>query len=262
MSSILNLPTLVADPTAETETLDSFADVDVAEAAGPVREVRTLHEPPEIWDLVPEAPKRFNRSSALVVRLTSMKPLLLALIVIGGGGAVFGYINWGNWSGVISGVSSLLKEPGPKTSSSLRATVPEKPPAPSEDPRTDSREIAPTTQRTNVATTTIEPKPLIVENPAASVNPTAEQVATPALVPAKSSVTKTPRLSKTNSEPTVARAVSKQSQLSNETPAPSDDNGRANSTAAKHADERTQGPTSSAPAKATSTPKGKVIQWP
>src|SRR6185503_7592056 len=105
-----------------------------------------------------------------------------------------------------------------------------------------------------------EPKPPNAENPPASVIPTAEQVAA---LPAKSSITRTRRPSKTISEPALARAPGeRQSQLSSKPPASPDDEGRANSTAAKHADEKTQGPQLSAPAKATSTPKGKVIQWP
>ena len=39
----------------------------------PVSEIRTLKDPPEIWDLVHEVPKGFNARSAFVTRLKSMK---------------------------------------------------------------------------------------------------------------------------------------------------------------------------------------------
>ncbi|HKR13290.1 MAG TPA: ankyrin repeat domain-containing protein [Pyrinomonadaceae bacterium] len=53
-------------------------------------EVRTLSDPPEIWDLVHEAPQQFNAGSAFVTRIRSIKTgfLLCAtalLIVVGGG---------------------------------------------------------------------------------------------------------------------------------------------------------------------------------
>ncbi len=294
MSSIFHAPTLEADPTAQAETFDSFAVADayvvpakpahevrtlpeppeiwdlVPEAtegasAKPVREVRTLHEPPEIWDLVPEAPKRFNRSSALLVRLTSFNPLILALIVvIGGGAAVFGYMNWGNWSGIIRAASDLFEEPGGKTNSSLRATVPERRPTSSpssEQPRPAASPIVLSTKRTTVAVAATEPKYPVAETPAAVI-PTAEQVAAPAVVTAKASIAKPRRPSLTTSEPALARVPN------NERPHPStkraetsDDGQRASVTATRHAEEKTQSVPVNPP-KATATPKGKVIQWP
>jgi hypothetical protein len=44
-----------------------------APAPAPVPEVRTLKDPPEIWDLVHEVPRDFNAGSAFVTRLKSMK---------------------------------------------------------------------------------------------------------------------------------------------------------------------------------------------
>jgi ankyrin repeat protein len=50
--------------------------------------VRTLKDPPEIWDLVQETPEHFNPRSAFVTRLTSSKTslvlLMLAVILISG----------------------------------------------------------------------------------------------------------------------------------------------------------------------------------
>jgi hypothetical protein len=47
--------------------------------------IRTLKDPPEIWDLVHEAPRSFNATSAFVSRLTSKKttlPFLIAAVVV------------------------------------------------------------------------------------------------------------------------------------------------------------------------------------
>ena len=266
MSSILKAPTLDADPTAETETFESFA-VPNAEVAPPtpVRKVRTLHEPPEIWDLVPEAPKSFNRPAALFVRLTSINPLLLAvIIVLGGGGAVFGYMNWGNWSGLIRAASSFMDEPATKTSSSLRATATAKPPASSEQPRTDASRAVPNTKSTKLAVTPPEPKHPIAENAAALVVPTAEPVAAPAITSEKSQP-KPRRTNLTSAEPAQASLANKRpSRLSSKAVASSEEPRRASLAAAKSVEEKTQSqaqaPQATAPARAT--PKGKVIQWP
>ena len=270
MSSILKAPTLDADPTAETETFESFvvSDAELAPST-PVRKVRTLHEPPEIWDLVPEAPKGFNRPAALLVRLTSMNPLMLALVVVlGGGGAVFGYVNWGNWSGLVHAASSFMEEPANKTSSSLRATAPAKPQASSEQPRSDSSRAVPNTKSTKVAVTAPEPQHPIAENAAGLVVPTAEPVAAPALVSENSRV-KPRRPNLTGTDPALGSVPKRPSRSSSRSVAPSDEPRRGSFTAAKSVEEKTQSqplsapaPPSTAPARATATPKGKVIQWP
>jgi hypothetical protein len=66
--------------------------VSVAPApAPPVQvEVRTLKDPPEIWDLVHEAPRQFNAGSVFFTRIRSVKarvlvPAIVSLVVLGGG---------------------------------------------------------------------------------------------------------------------------------------------------------------------------------
>jgi hypothetical protein len=49
------------------------APVPVSAVPAPVSEIRTLKDPPEIWDLVHEVPRDFNAGSAFVTRLKSMK---------------------------------------------------------------------------------------------------------------------------------------------------------------------------------------------
>ncbi len=51
--------------------------------------VRTLHDPPEIWDLVQEAPRNFNARSAFMARMgwlnATLTTVLVLLVVVGGG---------------------------------------------------------------------------------------------------------------------------------------------------------------------------------
>jgi hypothetical protein len=59
-------------------------------AVAPV-EVKTLKEPPEIWDLVHEVPRSFNPRSAFMARITSMNRTIalgtcaVVLMIVGGG---------------------------------------------------------------------------------------------------------------------------------------------------------------------------------
>src|ERR1051325_6581958 len=54
-------------------------------------EVKTLKDPPEIWDLVHEVPRSFNPRSAFVARITSMNrtfalsACVVVLMIVGGG---------------------------------------------------------------------------------------------------------------------------------------------------------------------------------
>lgn len=54
-------------------------------------EVKTLTDPPEIWDLVHEVPRNFDPRTAFILRITSMKRTLLfgafvvVLLIVGGG---------------------------------------------------------------------------------------------------------------------------------------------------------------------------------
>lgn len=61
-------------------------------AAAPAPVIKTLKDPPEIWDLVHEVPRGFNARSAFVSRLKSMKTSLAfriaAVLVVSGAGVV------------------------------------------------------------------------------------------------------------------------------------------------------------------------------
>ncbi|MEP6636858.1 MAG: hypothetical protein ABJB97_09050 [Acidobacteriota bacterium] len=52
-------------------------------ASGKPRVVRTLKDPPEIWDLVHEIPGQFNPAENFVARLTSTRTNLILLLVLG-----------------------------------------------------------------------------------------------------------------------------------------------------------------------------------
>lgn len=65
--------------------------VAVAPMASAPMEVKTLKDPPEIWDLVHEEPRNFNPRSAFIARITSMKRTFAlgvcaaVLLIVGGG---------------------------------------------------------------------------------------------------------------------------------------------------------------------------------
>lgn len=102
-------------------------------AAVPVPVVRTLSEPPEIWDLVHEVPKGFDARSAFVSRIKSIKrPVAVAafaglLFAISCGVAAFVFRS--------SQASNLATELPPVQTA---VEVPVAPPAPVESPVTEA----------------------------------------------------------------------------------------------------------------------------
>jgi hypothetical protein len=66
-------PTFAPAPVPAQVVTFTPAPVSPAPAPAPVPDVRTLKDPPEIWDLVHEVPRDFNAGSAFVTRLKSMK---------------------------------------------------------------------------------------------------------------------------------------------------------------------------------------------
>jgi hypothetical protein len=190
--------------------------------------VHTLKDPPEIWDLVHEAPRNFNRWSAFVSRITSMKRtsalgLVVVLILLVGGLGAF-----------------VLK------SSRTRELVKETPTAP-----------------TNAATSVVnEPAPVPPPQQAVAENPPVEVVNDNhvAAVPNKARVPiRQPRStpSRVNEEPL-------QTAQSREAPpvaTPKIESPKPVQTPAKSSPVNPLSPNLIAPAKAA-PPKGKVIQWP
>jgi hypothetical protein len=101
--------------------------------------VRTLKDPPEIWDLVHEAPRNFNARSAFLTRIGSRKGAVVAaaalILVIGAGsaGAVFfkDKLRWPSPQAPAPKAAAATV-PGPvvkKTATQTDATVPTADPA-------------------------------------------------------------------------------------------------------------------------------------
>ena len=233
-------------PIAQNETSDGGGGPDVAVTSRNPK-VRTLHAPPEIWDLVHETRTEFDPRSAFVRRLTSVNPLLLAAIVlIIGGGAVFGFMKLRGWSRSAT-VASSVREVGSNTqASSSQVTLPNKTASPSNQQTTN------TPASIDIADSSVEKQ---------------ITVAAPAALPGKRVVTKPRRENPTPSiaagSATAANTEKKDKAQAPMTPDPKSDNRKsADPTVAKKESDKALSPRLIAPAKAGPTPKAKVIQWP
>jgi len=263
-------------PDAPSEPFDTLSDPDVAPTSRNPK-VRTLHDPPEIWDLVHETRTEFHPRSAFVTHLTSLNPLVLgAIALIIGGGAVFGFMKLRGRSESAPAASSMRAEnSNTKTASSSQVTGPNRTvsppnqqptntPASSEivgsrvDPGIVSNKIAsPAQQPANT------PASADIANTRVDPNIT---VAAPTLLSGKRVVAKPPRQnarrSGTTGSLTVAATVNKDKAQQSMTLGPKSDNEkRGDSTVAKKESDKAT-PQVAAPAKDNPSPKGKVIKWP
>lgn len=221
-----SLENRIEDPTPPAPSLPSVSRV-VETDPEPIV-VRTLKEPPEIWDLVHEAPRNYSASSAFIARMGSIKGafvIALALFVVIGAGA-------GAWF--------LLKErvslPSVAAPTATATTTAPAPPAPvitqPEATNNAPSETAPAPVVQNEVNTTVPRKPRSFAKARAvssDVNVNDSTATQPVAVPPP--VT----MPKPESKPTVDTAIK------NTTPPPN--------------------PQMISPPK-TSPPKGKVIQWP
>ena len=261
---------------AQDETFDALSDPDVAPTSRNP-ELRTLHEPPEIWDLVHETRTEFNPRSAFVTHLTSVNPIVLAAIaLIIGGGAVFWFMKPSSRSGSDPAAPSVRAEnSNTKTASSSQVTVPNRTVSPPNQPTTN-------TPSTDIAGSTV--KPGIVPNKIASPTnqPTANAlasagiagsrvepnitVAAPAALSAKRVVARPPRQnpksSGTTGSVTVAGTDNKDKAQNSMTLSPKSDNEKRPDPTAKKESAKAPTPQLIAPAKSSPSPKAKVIQWP
>jgi hypothetical protein len=113
-----------ADPFSQEETFDSFTDVEASSTYGDP-EVRKLHAPPNIWDVVHEARTEFKPRSALVGHLTSVNPLvILLMVIIAGELAVIGFMNRKTRSESAEPQSVRTEASNTTTAPSVPATVP------------------------------------------------------------------------------------------------------------------------------------------
>ena len=205
--------------------------------------VRTLHDPPEIWDLVHETRTEFHPRSAFVAHLTSVNPLVLAaiaLIIVGG--AVFGFMKIRGRSESAPAASSVrAEESNPKPASSAQVTVPNTTASPPNQQTTN------TPASTDITGSSVEPN---------------TTVAAPTAVSGKRFASKPSRQSPTSSgstgSVTVAGTVNNQQSIGPK----SDNEKRADATVAKKESDKAPTPQLIAPAKGSPSPRGKVIQWP
>lgn len=233
--------------------------------------VRTLKEPPDIWDLVHETRAEFNPGSAFVGHLTSLHPLVLAaILLIIGGGAVFWFMTLRGGS-----ASQTAAPPVPAESSNTRTVL--------SPQSTDSNRTAPSSdQQSNIAPAPGDTAGSTIDKPktdiAAPAAPSDIAVPTKPLRQNPTSLNTARRETATGTRnkegvraasltadrsATVGRTDNNDGSQASITPGPKSDKEKAaNPTGAKKEADKALSPQLIAPAKAGPTPKAKVIPWP
>ena len=248
---------------AEHAPLESAAGESAAVITGRNPAIRTLHEPPEIWEMVHTTDPAFQpqttsaREFSLAGKLPSARTLILsASVLMVAAGAVFGFL--------------ALREPGSANSATtqreLNASEQRK------DSKTPALSTQPLTQSTQSATSSEQTRAATKSNQATSLKSAAEeegaraQPATPlssqVAMPVKKSPERTADKSRADDK---ARVVSSsRSETLAKTPARtrgSNNDKSASSASVKSEAVKPPTPQVTAPPK-TNAPKPKVIQWP
>jgi hypothetical protein len=241
--------------------------------------VRTLKEPPEIWELVHETRAEFKPGSALVGHLKTIHPLGLAVILlILGGVAVYSFMTLRGSSANPTAAPPAQAESGiKKTDLSPQSTLPNS---------TESTSAQSTTStidepKTNVAAPSAssetadikidEPKTsgaLPATSSSSKVKPRPQNPTTPTTAKGETVAARRKDSAQAASPvkvntPMLARPENKAAVQTPTTGTPKSEKEKvANLTATKKETDKTQSPQLIAPAKASSTPKAKVIAWP
>ena len=245
--------------------------------------VRTLKEPPDIWDLVHESRKEFNPGSALIGRLTARRPLLFAaiLLVIGGVG-VFWFRTSPGWSGPNTAATPVPAESSkdrsvftqsnlPRLSSDRRTTI-----APTRTAGNNNGTASSSSAVSKLTASSTDRQSLSLSARTGVAGSTIDDSKTVALASAVSlrrqGLTKARRQNRTTS--TIADKAGL-AAIDNKDGAQGSNSTTAGSARLSRTDnkDRSQGSTSpkadnekssqlSSPAKASATPKPKVIPWP
>jgi hypothetical protein len=258
----------------QDEVFDDLSDSDVA-PTGSNPEVRTLHEPPDIWNLVHETQAEFDPRSAFVGHITSIHHLMLVVIaLIVGGGAVFGFMRLWGWSGNPA-ASTTAPAPAsvPAASTNAASTAPVAANASAEAPlqaEDVNTKTAPSSQVTEPKRTTLSSNQQATSTPDIAVSEVDSKstVAAPSALPDKRVVGKprrgeNPTSSTATGDATVARTDDEDKTQTSDTPGPKSDNEKAaNPTAAQKEADKAPSPQLIAPANTSPTPKAKVIPWP
>jgi len=240
-----------------------------ATPSGKDSKVRTLSEPPDIWELVHETRTEFKPGSAFFGHLKAHSLVLFVILLLAGTGGVFGVMKFRVWS-----ESSPTAPPAPaETSKSVLNPPPALPNPPSAD------------QSTKKAPSSTEPVVSTVDQPkTAPAVPAASSETKVSAAPSDSKVVVTPRPQSTptakgetvaarNKEktkaskltaasPTAVRTDKKNGNQAVPTPLPKSDKQQAGDpTVTKKEPDRATSPQPVTPAK-VGTPKPKVIPWP
>ena len=232
--------------------------------------VRTLHEPPDIWELVHETRVEFKPGSAFVGRLKALHPLAIALILlIIGGGAVFGFMK-------------LRARPENHTAAPTVQTQSSKPKIVFGPQSTESnRTVSGSDKPSNSAPARVEPETRKIEEPKTAIAvppapPASEAPARPRRDPPNAITAKGATVAATRprdkarsatvtkaGSTTVNRTDNKNGGQGSTAFAPKSDKEKsAGSTAAKKPTDKALSPQLIAPARTSPTPKAKVIDWP
>jgi len=245
-----------------------------ATPSGKDSKVRTLSEPPDIWELVHETRTEFKPGSAFFGHLKAHPLVLFVILLVVGGGGVFGVMKFQVWSESRSTdppvpaetSKSVLNPPPtlPNPTSADQST--KKTPAPTEpavstvdEPKT-APAVPAASSETKVSAASSDSKGLVKPRPQSSTNSTR---ATGEPVAARNK--EKARASKLNAaaSPTTVRTDNKDANQAGPTPAPKSDKPQAaNPTVTKKETDKAQSPQLIAPAKSSATPKPKVIPWP
>ena len=204
----------------------------VVPSPAPTQVVRTLKDPPEIWDLVHEAPKNFDARSAFMARIGSMKGRFVISVA---GLIVVGLIIGAMW--LFKAVESPATVPGAAASVSVAPTV-------SAVPQT------PANQSPEASNVVAEPA-VVVSEPANTTVTTSvsRRPRRPATAPAiPNDFAPTPESAEVSVAPPVVA------------PRPTESGATSAGEPKKSASPPASSPVISPPK--SSPPKAKVIQWP
>ena len=251
------------------------SDSDVS-PRGSNQEVRTLHDPPDIWNLVPETRAEFNPRSAFLGHIPSLKHLILFVImIIVGGVAAFAFMKLWDLSGnqhagstAPAPASVSVASPTPPASSLPVAAASAVAPLRTDDANTTTTSsYAVTEPRTSALSSNV--KATSASEVAGSKGNAKITVVAPAApsVPASQVVGKPRGEDRLNSPvigpAAVARTDEEDKKQTSATAGAKSDNEKGDSPAATPKEEsKAPNPQLTAPAKASPTPKPKVIQWP
>lgn len=242
-----------------------------ATSSGKDTKVRTLNEPPDIWELVHETRAEFKPGSAFAGHLKAHPLVLFVILLVVGAGGVLGVMKFRGWSESPSTAgpapaettrSVVIPPPTvPKQSSADQST--NKAPAPAEpvlstvdEPKT-APAVPASTSETKVSAASFDTKVIVKPAPQSSTTAKGETVAARNKDKARAS-----KLT-TAASPTAVRTDNKGGNQALPTPVPKSEKQQAvNPIATKKEPDKAQGPQLIAPAKANATPKPKVIPWP